>query len=156
PGVALAGHAPVLVLPRVLNAEECAYLIDVWHRPVAVWTSELAVNEDFVHDRGDCKIRQEAYGRTEQFVVANPTVHNFIHSRIMRRLLPEIAKAFQVDVNYCENYRIACYDSAERSSLPPHRDNPTPQTRHRLFTMSVNLNAGEYGGGALRFPEYGG
>jgi predicted 2-oxoglutarate/Fe(II)-dependent dioxygenase YbiX len=155
PGRTLAGHAPVLVLPRVLNAEDCAYLVDVWHRPVNVWTSELRINEAHVHDSGDCKIRQDAYGRTEQFVVADPAVHNFIHARIARRLLPEMAKAFQVDVQYCENYRIACYDSAEGSSLPPHRDNPTPQTQHRLFTISINLNAGAYDGGALRFPEYG-
>ena len=35
-----------------------------------------------------------------------------------------------------------------------HRDNPTPATRHRVCTISVHLNPGEYDGGGLRLPEY--
>jgi len=35
-----------------------------------------------------------------------------------------------------------------------HRDNLSPSTEHRRFTLSLNLNEG-YEGGHLRFPEYG-
>ena len=36
-----------------------------------------------------------------------------------------------------------------------HRDNTTAGTAHRVFACTVNLNAEEYDGGDLRFPEYG-
>jgi predicted 2-oxoglutarate/Fe(II)-dependent dioxygenase YbiX len=70
-------------------------------------------------------------------------------------VLPEIDKAFRSQATRREDYRIACYDSAEEGGLPAHRDNPTPQTHHRLFTVSVHLNAGDYDGGGLCFREFG-
>ena len=82
-------------------------------------------------------------------------MQSYIDRRVIRRVLPEIAKSFAVSPSYREDYRIACYDSAERGGLKGHRDNPTQERRHRQFTISVNLNAGEYEGGALRFREYG-
>jgi predicted 2-oxoglutarate/Fe(II)-dependent dioxygenase YbiX len=39
--------------------------------------------------------------------------------------------------------------------LNPHRDNSIPANAQRRFTMTVNLNAGAYEGGELRFREYG-
>ena len=39
--------------------------------------------------------------------------------------------------------------------INPHRDNSIPTNARRRFTMTVNLNAGEYDGGELRFREYG-
>ena len=54
-----------------------------------------------------------------------------------------------------ERYRIARYDLASGGVLHAHRDNSTKETAHRRFTMTVNLNAGEYEGAALRFREYG-
>jgi predicted 2-oxoglutarate/Fe(II)-dependent dioxygenase YbiX len=45
--------------------------------------------------------------------------------------------------------------SASGGVLHAHRDNSTKETAHRRFTMTINLNAGEYEGGALRFREYG-
>ena len=37
----------------------------------------------------------------------------------------------------------------------PHRDNTTRGTAHRRFAVSLNLNAEDYDGGDLRFPEFG-
>ena len=37
----------------------------------------------------------------------------------------------------------------------PHRDNTTAGTAHRRFAVTINLNAGDYEGGDLRFPEFG-
>ena len=39
--------------------------------------------------------------------------------------------------------------------MPAHRDDPTPATVHRRFTMSINLDAEGFQGGELRFREYG-
>src|SRR5690606_16138476 len=38
----------------------------------------------------------------------------------------------------------------------PHRDNRSFGTAHRRFAVSINLNAGDFDGGDLRFPEFGG
>jgi predicted 2-oxoglutarate/Fe(II)-dependent dioxygenase YbiX len=64
-------------------------------------------------------------------------------------------KAFQTGVSQREPYRIVRYDSASGGVLHAHRDNSTKETAHRRFTMTINLNAGDYEGGALRFREYG-
>ena len=37
----------------------------------------------------------------------------------------------------------------------PHRDNTTKGTAHRRFAVTINLNADEYEGGDLCFPEFG-
>jgi predicted 2-oxoglutarate/Fe(II)-dependent dioxygenase YbiX len=37
----------------------------------------------------------------------------------------------------------------------PHRDNTTKGTAHRRFACTINLNAEDYDGGNLRFPEFG-
>jgi predicted 2-oxoglutarate/Fe(II)-dependent dioxygenase YbiX len=37
----------------------------------------------------------------------------------------------------------------------PHRDNTTKGTAHRKFAVTINLNAEDYEGGELRFPEFG-
>ena len=151
----LDSHPPVLVLPRVLDAEDCERLVDLWHRPVRLWRSDGLTNSGYANETGDFKVRIESYGRTDQYVVRDAEMQSYIDRRVVRRVLPEIAKSFAVSPSYREDYRIACYDSAERGGLRGHRDNPTQDRRHRQFTISINLNAGEYEGGALRFREYG-
>jgi hypothetical protein len=151
----LDSHPPVLVLPRVFDAADCERLIDLWHRPVRLWRSDGLTNSGYANETGDFKVRIESYGRTDQYVVRDTAMQSYIDRRVIRRVLPEIAKSFAVSPSYREDYRIACYDSAERGGLKGHRDNPTQERRHRQFTISVNLNAGEYDGGALRFREYG-
>ena len=54
-----------------------------------------------------------------------------------------------------EGYRIAGYEARAGGYLDPHRDNSSPTNANRRFTMTVNLNAGDYDGGELRFREYG-
>jgi peroxiredoxin/predicted 2-oxoglutarate/Fe(II)-dependent dioxygenase YbiX len=149
-------HPPVLVLPRTLTPADCARVIQVWHRPVPVWTSDGVKSEAFAKETGDFKLRNESYGRVLQFLVRDPQVQRYLDMKLRRRVIPEILKAFQSKVSRREDYRIAGYDSAEGGVLPAHRDNSTPQTAQRRFTLSVTLNAEEFSGGALRFPEYGG
>lgn len=36
-----------------------------------------------------------------------------------------------------------------------HRDNAARGTAHRMFSVTIPLNAGECAGGHLRFPEFG-
>ena len=53
-----------------------------------------------------------------------------------------------------ERYLVACYE-AGAGHFRPHRDNTTRGTAHRRFAVTINLNAEEYEGGELRFPEFG-
>jgi predicted 2-oxoglutarate/Fe(II)-dependent dioxygenase YbiX len=66
-----------------------------------------------------------------------------------------IERAFMWRPTRMERYLIACYDSASGGFFKPHRDNSTHGTAHRRFAVTINLNAGEYEGGDLRFPEFG-
>ncbi|NIA68985.1 redoxin domain-containing protein [Pelagibius litoralis] len=151
---AMAGHPPVLVLPRTLTARDCADLIDYWHRPAPVWEAEGLNSRGFEQETGDFMVRNKDYGKVLQRVVRDGPLQKYLDAKIHRRVMPEIRKAFQTKVSRREEYRIAGYDAAEDGSLGPHRDNPTKETRHRRFTLSVALNAGDFEGGALRFGEY--
>jgi len=52
-----------------------------------------------------------------------------------------------------ERYIVACYEAGS-GHFRLHRDN-TRGTAHRRFAVTINLNAGDYDGGDLRFPEFG-
>ena len=54
-----------------------------------------------------------------------------------------------------ERYIVACYDGDVGGCFRPHRDNTTKGTAHRRFAVTINLNAEDYEGGDLRFPEFG-
>ena len=75
--------------------------------------------------------------------------------RIHDRVVPEIEKAFQFRATRIERHIVACYLSEEQGHFRAHRDNTTKGTAHRRFAVTVNLNAGQYEGGELCFPEYG-
>jgi predicted 2-oxoglutarate/Fe(II)-dependent dioxygenase YbiX len=100
-------------------------------------------------------VHDGAYGRAVEYIVQDEGLQRYIDGRLRRRLLPEIFKAFQARGLKREGYRIAGYEARAGGYLNPHRDNSTPANAHRRFTMTCNLNAGDYEGGELRFREYG-
>jgi predicted 2-oxoglutarate/Fe(II)-dependent dioxygenase YbiX len=71
------------------------------------------------------------------------------------RLVPEVHKAFQFQATRIERYLVACYEAQTGRHFRPHRDNTTKGTAHRRFAVSIVLNAGEFTGGHLAFPEFG-
>ncbi len=94
-------------------------------------------------------------GKLAQHHILDPAINQRLDRAFVKRILPEIKKVYQCDIKQHEQYKILRYVAAEGSFLGAHRDNPTPQTRHRLFTMTCNLGCTEFEGGELRFPEYG-
>ena len=78
-----------------------------------------------------------------------------LQARVLRRLVPQIERAFQFRVSRMERYIVACYDAETGGYFRPHKDNTTLGTAHRRFAVSINLNAEDYEGGDLRFPEFG-
>ena len=144
-------HAPVLIVPRVLEPELCAEIIAM-HRngqavegPLRASTDDGAVSDLYV-DRD--------YRATEQVRVDDPDLKNRIDERVRRRLAPEVFRALRYRVGEIEGHLAVGYDAAERGRFRVHRDNPPPMD-HRQFTFAINLNAEDYEGGELRFPEYG-
>lgn len=152
----LAAHPPVLVRPRALSEDDCRRLIEIWHRPAKEWPAEGFASRGHTADPNDFKVlHRGAYGNMIELVLRDASTVRFLDSCLQRRVNPEIRTAFQTSVSRRENYRIVRYDATAGGVVRPHRDNPTKETAHRRFTMTVNLNAGDYEGGALRFREYG-
>jgi peroxiredoxin len=151
----LAGHAPVLVLPRVLSPDDCRLLIEHWRRPAKALDSGAGFTaEGAAAERGDFRVEHDGdYARMTEYILRDPAACGWLDRRFRRRVAPEIAKAFQTAVGQREDWRIVRYGVG--GVVRPHRDNVMARS-HRRFTMTINLNAGEYEGGALRFGEYGG
>jgi peroxiredoxin len=156
PAEILRLHAPVLVLPRMLSLTDCALLAEIWHRPVPEYGTDGFTNAGTSVEKGDFKVVHDgAYGKAIEYIVQEQGLQRYLDAKMRRRVMPEIRKAFQMTGLKREGYRIAGYEAREGGFLNPHRDNSTPANAHRRFTMTVNLNAGEYEGGGLRFREYG-
>lgn len=142
--------APVLIVPRVIEDGLCRTLIDLYEREggeASGFMREIdgrtvAVQDSAFKRRADCAIEDEA-------------LRNQLRLRIQRRLVPEIKKVFQFEATRIERYIVACYDGASMGFFRAHRDNTTPGTAHRRFAVTINLNAEDYDGGNLRFPEFG-
>jgi predicted 2-oxoglutarate/Fe(II)-dependent dioxygenase YbiX/peroxiredoxin len=141
--------APVLIVPRVFDHDLCRRLIGVYEAaggaPSGVMRNEggrtVGVLNDF-------KRRRDAY-------IEDEALRGEVFRRLKRALFPEVKRVFQWEPTWIERYLIACYDAEEGGYFRPHRDNETPGTMHRKFACSINLNAEDFEGGDLRFPEFG-
>jgi hypothetical protein len=143
--------APILIVPRVFEPEFCRTLIDYYNTRggspsgITVQNAQgvvsVQLNPSF-KKRFDC-------------IIEDAQLSDAIMHRIYWRLAPEIEKAFNWRATRMERYLVACYDAAEGGYFRPHRDNTTNATVHRRFAVTINLNAEEYEGGDLRFPEFG-
>ena len=88
------------------------------------------------------------------FVIEDLKLRRAIAVRMNRRINPSLERAYQFKATRIERYLVACYE-ASRGYFRPHRDNTTKGTAHRKFAVTINLNADDYDGGDLRFPEFG-
>lgn len=145
PPAQVTAQAPVLLLPRVLDAALRDRLIQVWEQQGAISTGVSRSSGDAL---------DESYKRRRDHTVVDPELLRLLSSVVGRRVMPEVRKAFAFRATRFEGFKIACYDAATGGFFRPHRDNLTPSTAHRVFALTLNLNDG-YEGGQLRFPEYG-
>lgn len=148
----LSHFAPVLYVPQVFEPELCRALINAFetgkHQPSGVLRPEKSAMEGKENLDASHKIRRD-------IEITDPKLLDWIRRRMGRRVLPEIQKVFTRQITSGEKLKVARYDSLDGGYFKPHRDNVVPRVQHRHFAMSLNLNKGEYEGGALRFPEYG-
>ena len=146
--------APVLVLPRIFEPDFCRQLIGLYE-------GNGGKESGFMRqiDGKTVGIYDDNYKRRSDFAFDHlpdfEPVRAAIRARIHARLVPAIHKAFQFQVTRMERYIVACYDAGRLGFFTAHRDNTTSGTAHRRFACTINLNAEDYDGGELRFPEFG-
>lgn len=149
---AVAGFAPVLVVPRVFEPEFCRRLIDLYEEKGGGLSG-------FMREEGGITqgIVDTSNKRRFDADVTDEGLRAQIRARLVRFLLPQIERAFGFRATRVERYIVACYDGDDGGGFfRAHRDNTTSATAHRRFACTINLNADEYEGGDLKFPEYGG
>lgn len=152
PAQDMSSCAPVLQVPNLIEPELCREYIayceaqgahDSGYMKTDPATGATVMVVDHHHKRrSDCNIEEGA-------------LRDALQARIYRRLVPQIQRAFQFSVSRMERYLIARYDADTGGYFRPHKDNATLGTAHRRFAVSINLNAEDYDGGDLRFPEFG-
>ncbi len=143
-------HAPVLLIPDVLDGEWCERLIDVWRAAAPVDTG-VETTADGRRVEALDRLRK----RRRDHVVSDSGLLKELTAHVGRRVMPEVKKAFGFSATRFEGFKLGCYTAADAGFFDAHRDNLSEATAHRRFALSLNLNE-DYAGGELNFPEYGG
>jgi peroxiredoxin len=141
--------APVLILPRVFEPEYCRELIAFYNH---VGGTESGFMREV--DGKTRLLTDPRHKQRKDVILEDEGMQAIVREKLNRRLVPEIRKAFQFQASRIERYLVASY-IAGAGWFRPHRDNTTKGTAHRKFAVTINLNADEYEGGELRFPEFG-
>lgn len=151
----LTRHAPVLLLPRALDPSFCRHLMAQFNRHLPTYQSDGYTTEGYHKEAGDFRVEHDgSYGKITQIVLRDEGLVGVLDEMLSKFVHPAIETAFQSRSNSREFWRLARYP-APGGFIGAHRDNNSRPTHHRNFTMTINLNAGEYEGGELRFPEFG-
>jgi predicted 2-oxoglutarate/Fe(II)-dependent dioxygenase YbiX/peroxiredoxin len=143
-------HAPVLIVPDIFEPQLCRHLISLYE---ASGGEESGFMREV--DGKTVMLTDPHHKRRRDYLIEDSKLQQQLALRIRRRLAPMIRRAFQFEPTRMERYIVACYDAEKGGHFRPHRDNTTSGTAHRRFAVTINLNAGEYEGGDLRFPEFG-
>jgi predicted 2-oxoglutarate/Fe(II)-dependent dioxygenase YbiX/peroxiredoxin len=142
-------QAPVLFLPNVFEPALCARLVEAYE-------TNGGSESGFMRELGGktTMVMDPLHKRRRDYSIEDKALVDETKARVLRRIVPEIARAFQFQVTRMERFIVACYAADEDGHFNAHRDNTTKGTAHRRFAVSLNLND-DYEGGELTFPEYG-
>jgi predicted 2-oxoglutarate/Fe(II)-dependent dioxygenase YbiX/peroxiredoxin len=143
-------HAPVLILPRVFEPAFCKLLID-YYDTIGGKPSGFMREVDGV----TVKMMDASHKKRSDVTIEDQKIKDAARARIIRRIVPEVEKAFAFTATRMERYIVSRYAAEEGGFFRAHRDNTTAGTAHRRFACSINLNADDYEGGDLRFAEFG-
>jgi predicted 2-oxoglutarate/Fe(II)-dependent dioxygenase YbiX/peroxiredoxin len=141
-------QAPVLIVPRVFEPAFCRRLIEHYEQHGGHDSGYMKTEGGLVRGVIDHSMK-----RRSDCLIEDEPLRQAIAGRIKARLNPEIQRVFRFNATRMERYLVACYDGADGGFFRPHRDNDGDG--HRQFAVTLNLNAEDYDGGDLRFPEYG-
>jgi predicted 2-oxoglutarate/Fe(II)-dependent dioxygenase YbiX/peroxiredoxin len=143
--------APVLIVPRVLDPATCRALIDT-HNMIG------GTESGFMREENGVTVHKldHQFKRRRDCLVPDGDLLQQVRAQLRRSLFPQIKAAFQFEPTRVERWLVACYDDRDGGGFfRAHRDNSTKGTAHRKFACTINLNAGDYDGGDLTFPEFG-
>ena len=142
-------QAPILYLPRVFEPALCAELI-------SRYTQAGGEVSGFMRavDGKTVGMHDPAFKSRRDHVITDQPLIKRLQDRILRRVVPEIARAHAFHATRMERYIVSCYRADEGGHFAAHRDNTTPGTAHRRFAVSINLNE-DFEGGEVSFPEFG-
>lgn len=145
-----AQHAPILVVPNVLSRETCLQLVDLYE-------TNGGIESGFMREENGLTVTKVDHGhkRRADYMIDDDRLIAGLKGRLSAVLRPMIHRAFQFDASRIERFIVACYDARDGGHFRAHRDNTTKGTAHRRFACTLNLNAEDYEGGDLRFPEFG-
>jgi hypothetical protein len=146
----VASGAPVLVLDRILEPELCNALIDYYVRTGGTDSGFMKEINGSIVVRKDPRIK-----RSLDCTIKDGSLLELLTSRLQKRLRPMILKAFQCNATRVEHHVVARYDAADGGFFRRHRSNTSKATGHFRFVIAINLNAENYEGGDLWFPEFG-
>ncbi len=143
PRQVLAGGAPVLVLPGVLEPALCDTLI-------AAWREE---HREGGFSTGTVNTYDQSRKKTLEHIVSDPRLERQVAATLARRIGPELVKVFNYAAPFrFEGHIVMRYGPERQDFFGLHRDN-LRQENPRRFAMSLNLND-DFEGGELCFPEY--
>lgn len=142
--------APVVMVPNVLEPELCRRLIDLYE-------ADGGSESGFMRDVGGMTklLVDPGHKVRRDYLVEEPELARGLNQRLMHRLLPMVRRAFMFEATRVERLLVGCYEAESGGHFRAHRDNTSKGTAHRRFAVTINLNAGEYDGGDLMFPEFG-
>ncbi len=143
--------APVLIIPRVLDRDFCQRLIRIWHEDGNTESGTITMGKSGHQAK---EIRHDVKRRRDHHV-KDPALFDEISNAVFTRIAPEVERAFDTRLDRVEEFKIVRYDSEVGGFFRPHRDNTIAEKAQRRFAMTLNLNAEEYEGGDLCFPEFG-
>ena len=136
--------APVLILPRILEPDFCAELIETW-RTKGHREGSLSTGEGNVYAPDSKKNREHVIQDVDQ--------NKRISFSLARRVGPELAKVFNDNRPFrFEAHYVLCYEAERQDFFALHRDN-LRLTDQRRYALTLNLND-DFEGGELMFPEY--
>lgn len=142
-------HAPVLTIPEVFDRDFCLelqrYYVAVGGGPSGFMRDVNGMTRGLLDPR---------LKRRKDLTISDPDLRKRISNTLWSRVRPEIQKAFSFEATRIERYLIGCYEEHDQGFFSAHRDNTSKATLHRRFAVSINLNAEEFEGGELWFPEY--
>lgn len=142
-------QAPVLFLRNVFEPELCEKLIELYE---AHGGEESGMMLEVAGKTAG--VTNSFYKRRCDYYIEDQVIIQATQARILRRIVPEIAKAYQFNVTRMERLIVGCYKAEDGGHFRAHRDNTTKGTAHRRFAISINLN-NDFEGGEVSFPEYG-
>ncbi|WP_428488360.1 2OG-Fe(II) oxygenase family protein [Rhodopila sp.] len=145
-----AQPAPTIVLPNLLPRDVCRSLIERFENSPTIDGEVARIDADgIVRSVIDHKKKH----RRDMMIAPDEELHGMLRDTLLRRCVPEIAKAFQVHVSHTDRILISRYDD-KGGWFRRHRDNVAENVAFREFALSLNLNTEDYAGGHLLFPEY--